>query len=115
MRKRIIGLVTVFAVIIGISATSLANSSYSHSYSSHKETCSITVSGSDTYNAVVQTKVYNNNGTILDSDSASNTSLKSTTLSTSSYSTSATHGYWYAHCSNNQHSNEHFTYDGIDS
>ncbi len=57
----------------------------------------------------------NNNGTILDSDSASNTSLKSTTLSTSSYSTSATHGYWYAHCSNNQHSNEHFTYDGIDS
>lgn len=115
MRKRIIGLVTVFAVIIGISATSLANSSYSHGYSNHKETCSVTVSGSDTYNAVVQTKVYNNSGTVLDSDSASNTSLHNDTLSTYSYHINATHGYWYAHCSNNQHSNEHFTKDGIDS
>lgn len=115
MRKRIVGSVTAFVIIIGVAATSLATSSYSHSYSSHKETCSITVSGSDTYNAVVQTKVYNNNGTILDSDSASNTSLQNDTLSTSSYSSSATHGYYYAHCSNNQHSNEHITKEGIDS
>lgn len=115
MRKRIIGLVTIFAFIIGISATSFASSSYSHSYSSHKETCSVTVSGSNTFNVVVKTKVYNNNGTVLDSDSASNTSLKNSTLSTYSYSSSATHGYYYAHCSNNQHSNDHFTYDGIDS
>ncbi len=113
MSKKILGLVTVFAVIMIMSLSSFAIS-ISHQLTNTREKCSVTVSGSDTYNTVVKTRVYSG-GIVVDADTNTRSDLNNDTLSVSSYCVHPTKGYWYAHSSSNQHSNITVTQEGYDT
>ncbi|GEM_PF-3392388 len=114
MSKKILGIVTVFAMIMVMSLSSFAISiGHGFTQSTGTEKCSVTVSGPDTYNTVVKAKVYNYNGVLKATDERHSTQLTGTLTATAS-NKSAIRGYWYAHTSSNQHSNVIVTQSGND-